>query len=116
MLHEGYPFVMVSYIADEDVPFVGSDHEQGGFLATEALVKQGYQKIGYINGEPGNMVGELRRHGYERALKAHGRRVDRHLQFHLRMRGEKHDYQSGYEIGKEISNLLRQARRCILLQ
>ncbi len=102
MLHEGFPFVMVSYIADEDVPFVGSDHEQGGFLATESLVKQGYQRIGYINGEQGNMVGELRRHGYERALKAHGRRVDRRLQFHLRMRGEKHDYQSGYEIGKRF--------------
>lgn len=105
MLHEGFPFVMVSYIADEDVPFVGSDHEQGGYLATEYLVKEGYQRIGYINGEPGNMVGELRRRGYEKALKAHGRRVDRRLQFQLRMRGEKHDYQSGYEIGKKFRGL-----------
>jgi len=102
MLHEGFPFVMVSYIADKDVPFVGSDHEQGGYLATEYLVKQGYQRIGFINGEPGNMVGELRRLGYEKALNAHGRRVDKRLQFHLRMRGEKHDYRSGYEIGKKF--------------
>ena len=105
MLHQGFPFVMVSYIADEDVPFVGSDHEQGGYLATEYLVKQGYQRIGFINGEPGNSVGELRRLGYEKALKAHGRRLDRRLQFHLRMRGEKHDYRSGYEIGKKFRAL-----------
>ena len=105
MLHQGFPFAMVSYIADEDVPFVGSDHEQGGYLATEYLVKQGYRRIGYINGELGNMVGELRRRGYEKALRAHGRSVDKHLQFHLRMRGEKHDYQSGYQIGKKIGSL-----------
>jgi DNA-binding LacI/PurR family transcriptional regulator len=105
MLHQGFPFAMVSYIADKDVPFIGSDHEQGGFLATEYLVKQGYQRIGYINGEWGNMVGELRRHGFERALKVYGRRVDKRLQFHLRMRGEKHDYQSGYEIGKKFRAL-----------
>lgn len=105
MLQHKIPFVMVSYIADDDVPFVGSDHEQGGYLATEYLMKQGYQRIGYINGELGNMVGELRRQGYERALKAHGRRVDKRLQFHLRMMGEKHDYQSGYEIGKKFRSL-----------
>ncbi|MCX6145247.1 MAG: GntR family transcriptional regulator [Ignavibacteriales bacterium] len=105
MLHQGFPFVMVSFIADEDVPFVGSDHEQGGYLATEYLMRQGYQKIGYINGERGNMVGELRRRGYEHALKDHGRRVDKNLLFHLRMRGEHHDYQSGYEIGKKIATL-----------
>jgi DNA-binding LacI/PurR family transcriptional regulator len=105
MLHHRFPFVMVSYIADDDVPFVGSDHEQGGYLATEYLVKQGYQRIGYINGERGNLVGELRRQGYERALKAHGQRVDKSLQFHLCMRGEKHDYQSGYEIGNKFRSL-----------
>lgn len=105
MLHEGFPFVMVSYIADQDVPFVGSDHEQGGFMATDYLIKQGYRTIAYINGEKGNLVGELRRNGYERALKAHGRRVDNRLQFHLRMRGERHDYQSGYEIGKKFRKL-----------
>jgi LacI family transcriptional regulator len=105
MLHQGFPFVMVSYIDDDDVPFVGSDHEQGGFLATQYLVRQNYQRIGYINGEPGNMVGELRRCGYERALKTHGRRVDKRFVFHLRMRGEQHDYQSGYEIGKKFQSL-----------
>jgi LacI family transcriptional regulator len=105
MLHEGFPFVMVSYIADGDVPFVGSDHEQGGYLATEYLLKKGYRKIGYINGEDGNLVGELRRRGYEKALKDHGQRVVKDFLFRLRMRGERHDYQSGYEIGKRFTAL-----------
>ena len=105
MLHRSFPFVMVSYIADDDVPFVGSDHEQGGFLATEYLVRQGYQRIGYINGERGNVVGELRRRGYEQALKNNGMRIDKSLQFHLRMRGERHDYQSGYEIGNKLGTM-----------
>jgi LacI family transcriptional regulator len=105
MLHQGFPFVMVSYIADEDVPFVGSDHEQGGYLATEYLIKQGYQQIGYINGERGNLVGELRRHGYEHALKDHERRVDKSHIFHLSMKGEHHDYRSGFAIGKKFASM-----------
>jgi DNA-binding LacI/PurR family transcriptional regulator len=105
LLHQGFPFVMVSYIADEDVPFVGSDHEQGAYIATEYLIRQGYQRIGYINGERGNLVGELRRRGYDNALKDHARRADKNYMFHLRMRGERHDYRSGYEIGKKFTTL-----------
>lgn len=99
LLRDGFPFVMVSYIADEDVPYVGSDHRQGAYSATEYLIRQGYERVGYISGERGNLVGELRRQGYEDALRAHGRRVDKRLEYHLRLRGERHDYQSGFEIG-----------------
>jgi DNA-binding LacI/PurR family transcriptional regulator len=105
LLHEGFPFVMVSYIADEEIPFVGCDHKLGGFMATEYLIKLGYERIGYISGEKGNLVGDLRRSGYEEALKAHGRKIDKRLVHHLRMKGEWHDYQSGYEIGKKFKSL-----------
>lgn len=105
LLHEGFPFVMVSYIADEDVPFVGSDHKLGGYMATEYLMKLGYQRIGYINGEKGNLVGDLRRRGYEEALRAYHRRIDKRLMYHLRMRGEWHDYDSGSEIGKRFRKM-----------
>ncbi|MFA6456340.1 MAG: GntR family transcriptional regulator [Bacteroidota bacterium] len=102
---ERFPFVMVSYIADNDIPFVGCDHELGGFMATNYLINLGYQRIGYINGERGNEVGNLRLQGYKRALKSHGRQMHDHLQFHLRQRGEWYDYQSGYEIGKQFTHL-----------
>jgi DNA-binding LacI/PurR family transcriptional regulator len=96
---------MVSYIADENIPFVGCDHERGGFMATEYLVKLGYQRIGYINGESGNVVGDLRRRGLAAALKIHGRRLDKRFLFHLRHKGERYDYQSGYEIGEKFAKL-----------
>lgn len=102
---EGYPFVMVSYIADENIPYVGCDHERGGFMATEYLIKLGYQRIGYINGERGNLVGALRQRGYAAALKVHGRKMDKKFQFHLRHKGERYDYQSGYEIGEKFAKL-----------
>jgi DNA-binding LacI/PurR family transcriptional regulator len=105
LLRERFPFVMVSYIADKDVPFSGSDHELGGYMATEYLIRLGYHRIGYINGERGNMVGDLRRQGYERALKTHDRKIDKRVMFHLRLGGEWHDYQSGYEIGKRFRKM-----------
>jgi len=72
MLAANYPFVMVSYITDEDVPFVGTDHRLGGYLAGEHLIKLGYRRLGYINGEEGNLVGELRKQGFTQALAEHG--------------------------------------------
>lgn len=102
---EGFPFVMVSYIADENIPFVGCDHEQGGYMATEYLIKLGYQRIGYINGEKGNLVGALRERGFAAALKAHGKKLDKRFLFHLRHKGERYDYQSGYEIGGKFAKL-----------
>jgi LacI family transcriptional regulator len=38
-------------------------------------------------------------------LRAHGRRIDKRLVYHLRLKGERHDYQSGYEIGKRFRKL-----------
>ncbi len=107
LLREQFPFVMVSYMADEDMPFIGTDHEQGGYLATQHLLQLGYKHIGYIEGEEGNLVGELRKRGYGRALAEYGYRIDKRSVFRLRHRGESHDYQSGYEIGKRFTKLAR---------
>ncbi|HEX9654879.1 MAG TPA: GntR family transcriptional regulator, partial [bacterium] len=66
-LHEeSFPYVMVSYVEDDDIYFVGTDHEEGAFLATVYLLDLGYETIGYINGEGGNLIGELRKKGYLR--------------------------------------------------
>lgn len=105
LFQEGFPFVMVSYIAEENIPFVGCDHERGGFMATEYLIKLGYQRIGYINGEPGNVVGDLRQRGLAAALKLHGGKLDKRFLFHLRQKGERYDYQSGFEIGEKFAKL-----------
>ena len=105
-LHDsGYPYVMVSYVQDPEIYFVGTDHEQGGYLATLHLITIGYKSIGYINGETGNLVGELRRTGYRRALEDHGLACNEEWESRLRRRGEWFDYESGYEIGARFAKL-----------
>ena len=66
--NDGFPYVMVSYIHDPDYWYVGSDHEHGGFVATEHLIKCGYTSIGYVHPGKGNLLSEVRKNGYSRAL------------------------------------------------
>lgn len=105
-LHEdNFPYVIVSYIADENINYVGTDHEEGGYIATKHLIKLGYKKIGYINGEEGNILGEVRKAGYMRALQQYGIPLSESSTFQLRLSGEWFNYQSGYEIGEQFLNL-----------
>jgi len=99
---ENYPVVVVSYINDDDVCFIGTDHEKGGYFATEHLIKCGYKRIGYINGEEGNLVGELRKTGYIKALEDYNIQHFENDIYRLQHRGETYDYESGYEIGKQF--------------
>ena len=96
---EGFPYVVVSYITDEDIFFVGTDHELGGYLACKHLLQKGYRRIGYINGEVGNRCGEARFCGYRRALEEHTLPVQQEFLYNLPRGGEWHDFQSGYDIG-----------------
>ena len=101
----GYPYVMVSYLSDPEIPFVGTDHVQGGYRAALHLLSLGYTAIGYINGETGNQVGDLRREGFFRALREHGCRCPPEWEFRLRRRGEWFDEDSGFEIGRHFVQL-----------
>jgi DNA-binding LacI/PurR family transcriptional regulator len=103
---ENFPYVVVSYIADEDIAYVGTDHEEGAFIATQHLIKLGYTKIGYINGvsgERGSLLGDLRKKGFLRALQVHGVEYNPAYEYRFQLRGEWNDYQSGYNIGLEFS-------------
>ncbi len=97
-----FPYVVVSYIADRDISYVGTDHEEGAFLGTSHLVKMGYRNIGYINGEEGSLLGELRKKGFLRALHKGQLLFNPDYEYRLRLRGEWNDYQSGYEIGRQF--------------
>jgi len=65
---EDFPYVMVSYIHDPDFWYVGSDHELGGYMATEHLIRLGYRSIGYVHPGQVNLLAEVRKNGYRRAL------------------------------------------------
>lgn len=103
-LHQGgFPYVMVSYIEDPAIFRVGTDHYQGARMAIDHLVQCGYSRIGYVNGEQGNLVGEERRRGYEDALASHRLSPAPQDQYRLRLRGEQNDYRSGREIGGQVA-------------
>lgn len=68
-LHDdNFPYAMFSYMHDPDYWYVGSDQELGGFMATEHLIKLGYKSIGYAHVGKGNLLSEVRKNGYARAL------------------------------------------------
>lgn len=105
VLHErGFPYVMVSYTAGDDIPFVGVDLAQGGYLATRHLIDTGRRRIGYIADKIGSMNGELRGSGYRRALAEAGLSVDPAFVFEYPFGGEWNDFRSGYAIGERVAS------------
>lgn len=105
-LHEeNFPYVMVSYVQDPDIFYVGTDHKYGAFIATGHLIKLGYEKLGYISGERGNPLGDVREKGFRRALEEHGLPFKEEFVFHLALKGEWNHYRSGYEIGQEFAQM-----------
>lgn len=103
-LHDAnFPYVSVSYIHDEDINFVGSDHAYGAEMATDYLAGLGYRRIGYINGEKGNLLGDLRLAGYKRGLESNDLPWREEDMFRLKWKGEWNDYKSGYEIGNDYA-------------
>lgn len=70
---EGIPKVLV----DREVPgvpadFIEADHEQGGYLATEYLIKLGHRDIACVAGPDNLLLSSDRVHGYRRALQEAG--------------------------------------------
>jgi LacI family transcriptional regulator len=99
---EKFPYVMVSYVHDKDIYFVGTDHVHGGFLATEHLIQRGYESIGFINSPIGNLTGDLRRIGYFKAMEHYQRSINPDHIYYLEYGGGWKYYSAGLELGKSI--------------
>jgi len=102
---DGYPYVMVSYTAGADVPFVGLDLDRAGFLVAEHLISHGRRKLGYIGDKFGSILFELKAQGYRRAALEHGLAVDSHFVFEYPYEGEWNDYRSGYAVGEHVARM-----------
>lgn len=103
-LHDNnFPYVMVSYVHDPDIWFVGTDHELGGFLAGEYLIQLGYKKLGYVHGGKGNILGEVRKNGFSRALNEYG--IDFNSNYIYYLEDKLDRYHSGYSMGKQFIKL-----------
>ena len=68
-LHDdNFPYIMISYMHDPQYWFIGTDNEKGAYIATEHFIKLGYRKIGYVYLGKNNLLTEVRKNGYARAL------------------------------------------------
>ena len=63
-------------------PSVRLDNEEGGCIATEHLIEQGYKRIAILAGPENLGVSNSRKQGYLNALKKHKIKVDESLIFH----------------------------------
>jgi DNA-binding LacI/PurR family transcriptional regulator len=76
----GLPMVVFDRVTPDLVaPSVRLDNEEGGFLATEHLLEQGYKRIAILAGPVNLGVSNSRLDGYLKALKRHGIRRDNKL-------------------------------------
>lgn len=72
LMEKNVPFVFLDrYVEKLAVPFVGTDNEQGGYLATRHLLQTGRRRV-FVLVEPDGTSYEERLCGYRRALKEEG--------------------------------------------
>lgn len=105
---ENFPYIMVSYIHDPEYWYVGSDHEFGGYLAAEHFIKLGYKNIGYMHVEKGNLLSEVRKNGYYRALTEYNKPYDSKLIFTSEIENNEYGsdrFKLGYNFGKSFKKL-----------
>jgi LacI family transcriptional regulator len=87
-----------TYIDDPSLDMITIDDEQGGFLATEHLIKQGRNHIGIVVSSLDEVgVASKRYDGYKNALKHYNKAFDQALVFEGYT-----SYEFGIEIGKKI--------------
>jgi GntR family transcriptional regulator of arabinose operon len=102
---ESFPYVMVSYIHDPDFWYVGSDQELGGHMAAGHLLRTGYRKVGYVHMGGNNLLSEVRKNGYVRALMEFDVPYDDHFLYTLDPR--RFDFgadriQLGHQFGRDF--------------
>lgn len=98
--NENFPHVMVSYNTNPDICYIGTNHLQGGFLATEHLINLGYTKIGFVNSPGGENVGKRRKEGYSRAMDKYNLKIEEKYAYKLPENNETGLFQSGFEFGE----------------
>lgn len=78
LLDSGQPVVLVDSF-DSQFDSVSIDNEQGGYLATHALIERGFRRIGLLMAHADSVPASMRRAGYEKALREAGLSVDERL-------------------------------------
>jgi DNA-binding LacI/PurR family transcriptional regulator len=98
LLRQGIPLVTTAlHLPGERLTVVDVDNVDGGFQATQCLIKGGHRQIGMISGPPGWKSVKDRTRGYQLALEQASITFDQSLIEH----GD-WSYESGYEAMKRL--------------
>jgi DNA-binding LacI/PurR family transcriptional regulator len=103
----GIPMVVWgAKVPDSAYPVVGSDNEQGGYLATRHLIEQGCRRIAYM-GEYEHAEAYLRHQGYLRALNEAGLSSSPELHIHANFdsRGARQQFAQWLQQGHALDGL-----------
>ncbi|MBA4493236.1 LacI family DNA-binding transcriptional regulator [Paenactinomyces guangxiensis] len=68
LIEENVPFVLIGRNVEKPVLSVNNDNVQAARLATQHLLKQGYEKIAFVSGDANLVVSLDRVNGYKQAL------------------------------------------------
>ncbi|MBK8946340.1 MAG: GntR family transcriptional regulator [Ignavibacteriae bacterium] len=98
-----FPYIMISYMHDPDYWYVGIEQELGGYLATRHLINLGYKKIGCVHGGKGNVLGEIRKNGYSRALSE--KNIPYNSKYIYYLDQQKSRFESGNDFGKIFTQI-----------
>ncbi len=71
-LRETKAVLLDCFVEDRSIPSVTPDEFNGGYMATEILLRKGHRRIGFINNDQPVPASVGRLEGYRRALAAHG--------------------------------------------
>jgi LacI family transcriptional regulator len=76
-LHDkGFPIVFFDRICEEiDTHKVSVDDFEGGYMATEHLIRQGCERIAHVSGPDHLLISRRRLHGYRAALLDYGKPI-----------------------------------------
>ncbi len=102
--NDNFPYVMISYIADADIWYVGTDHELGAYLATKHLIDLGHTKIGYLSPKT-NPLDTIRFKGYKKTLEEAGIEYNETFRLSKNTRDTLISYEAGYELGDRFHEL-----------
>ncbi len=101
LIKSGIPTVCVDRgLSDIPVDVILVDNEKGAFDAVNLLIKKGHKRIAYVGGLPSIPTSQLRKDGYERALKSNKIEIDKNL---IKFGDSKHE--SGKKIARELLKL-----------
>ncbi|WP_425392114.1 LacI family DNA-binding transcriptional regulator [Ekhidna sp.] len=102
MMQKGLPIVFFDRVADTlKTSKVTVDDFQGGYQATEHLIKQGYKKIAHLAGPQNLDITNERLNGYKQAHIDGGLKIDEELIVYNQASNESDAYAATYELLKK---------------